>query len=149
MKKGDIVGLVLVVSMLGGLAALFAFAPDAPEVSFAPVESPGSALVLIEAQEPGVVVDAVLGEPGFITLHELVSTAPGPLVGVSDFLDAGVHQTLPLSVSGGLQTTYDYVMLMIVDDGDKVYEPGIDRPVMVDGQVIRVPVSLVSEGGEE
>lgn len=145
MKQGDIVGLVLVLGMLGGLAALFVFAPERSEIAFAPLEVPGSALVLVEASEPGVIVDTVMGNSGFITIHKFVGAAPGPFVGVSDLLEEGVHQAFAVSVSGGLSAMNDYVMLMIADDGDRVYEPGVDRPVMVDGQVIRVPVSLVSD----
>lgn len=149
MKKGDIVGFILVLGMLGGLAALFAFAPERSEVAFVPIEVPENALVLVGASESGVVVDAVLGVSGFITIHELVGTAPGPLFGVSSLLDEGIYQAFTVAAPGGLGTSYDYVMLMIADDGDGVYEAGVDRPVMVDGQVIRVPVLLVAEGTEE
>ncbi len=136
-------GLILVLGMLGAIASLFIFAPERSEIAFTPLEVPGSALVLIASHESGVVVDAVLGQPGFLTIHELVGTAPGPLAGVSDLLDEGIHSAF--SVFGGLRVTSDYVMLMVADDGDGVYEAGVDRPVMVDGQVIRVPVSLVGD----
>lgn len=142
MKKGDIFGLVSLVVMLGGLAALFAFAPERSEVVFAPIEVKGSALVLVEAGEPGVVVDAVLGKSGFITLHSMIGNAPSTILASSDFLEEGIHSALTLSVSGGLALGEGYVMLMVADDGDGVYEPGVDRPVMVNGEVIRVPVEV-------
>lgn len=142
MKKGDIFGLVSLVVMLGGLAALFAFAPERSEVAFQPIEVEGSALVLIEAGEPGVIVDAVLGKAGFITLHDTIGDAPSTILASSDLLEEGIHSALILSVSGGLNLEGSYVMLMVADDGDGVYEPGVDRPVMVNGEVIRVPVEL-------
>lgn len=150
MKQGDIWGFVSLIFVLGGLAALFVFSPKRSEIIFQPVEVPGSALVLVEAQEEGVVVDAVLGKPGFVTLHQRISDAPGPLVAVSDFLEEGISSALAIPVAGGLTELESYVLLMVVDDGDAVYEPGVDLPVMVDGQVIRVPVALeVAETPEE
>ena len=145
MKRGDIVGLIIVLGMLSGVAALFVFAPQRAEVSFAPVEVSGSALVFIEAHDSGVVVDAVLGKPGFVTVHELVGKAPGAIVGVSDFLDVGIYQALFVFTSDNMRLSGDYVMLMVADDGDGVYEPGVDRPVMVNGEVIRVPVEFTSD----
>jgi hypothetical protein len=145
MKKGDIFGLVCTVGMLGGLAALFAFAPQRSEVAFQPVEVEGSALVLLEAGEPGAVVDAVLGKPGFITLHDTIGDAPSTILASSAFLEDGIHSALTLSVPGGLDPEGGYVMLMVADDGDGVYEPGVDRPVMVNGEVIRVSVEFTSD----
>lgn len=142
MKKGDIFGLVSLVVMLGAMAALFAFAPERSEVAFTPIEVEGGALVLIEAGEPGVVVDAVLGKPGFITLHDTIGDAPSTILVASDLLDEGIHSAITLAVPGGLDPLLNYVMLMVADDGDGVYEPGVDRPVMVNGEVIRVPVEL-------
>ncbi len=130
--------------MLGGLAALFAFAPERSEVAFQPIEVEGSALVLIEAGEPGVVIDAVLGKPGFITLHDTIGDAPSTILASSVLLEEGIHSALTLSVPGGLDPEGSYVMLMVADDGDGAYEPGVDRPVMVNGEVIRVPVDLAS-----
>lgn len=145
MKKGDIFGLVSLVVMLGGLAALFALAPERSEVAFMPIEVEGSALVLIDAGEPGVVVDAVLGKPGFITLHDTIGDAPSTILASSDLLEEGIHSALTLSVPSGLDPEGSYVMLMVADDGDGVYEPGVDRPVMVNGEVIRVPVEIASD----
>lgn len=144
MKKGDIFGLFSLLVILGGVAALFVFAPQQSEVAFKPIEVEGSALVLIEVGEPGVVVDAVLGQPGFLTLHNTIGDAPSTILVSSQLLDEGIHSALPLAVPGGIDPLLNYVMLMVADDGDGVYEPGVDRPVMVNGEVIRVPVELAS-----
>ncbi len=87
-------------------------------------------------------LDAVLGKAGFITLHQRVGDAPGPLLASSTLLSEGIHSAFVLEVSGGLSDLESYLLLMVADDGDGVYEPGVDLPVMVDGQVIRVPVAL-------
>ncbi len=151
MKKGDVVGLISIIVVLGGIAVLFALAPKRSEIAFAPIEVAGSALVLDDAQESGVVVDVVMGVEidGFITLHKAVTTAPGPLVASSDFLDEGIYSELFLEVPGGLDPQETYIMLMVADDGDGVYEPGVDRPVMVNGEVIRVFVELSSSSSTE
>lgn len=145
MKKGDIFGLVSIVVMLGAVAALFVFAPERSEVEFKPIEVEGSALVLVEAGEPGVVVDIVMGAKGFVTLHEMLGAAPSTIVAATPLLEEGIHSAFALQVPGGLRPDIGYVMLMVADDGDGVYEPGVDRPVMVNGEVIRVPVELTSE----
>lgn len=144
MKKGDIFGLVSLVVMLGGVAALFAFAPQRSEIAFRPIEVTESALVLIDAQESGVLIDVVMGVKGFVTLHETLGAAPSTILAVSDVLDEGIYSAFTLPVSQGLTPGMGYVMLMVADDGDGVYEPGVDRPVMVNGEVIRVPVELTS-----
>lgn len=148
MKKGDIFGLVCIVGMLGGLAALFAFAPQRPEVAFQPVEVSGASLVFLSADADSVTVDAALGRAGFITLHELMGGAPGPILATSEYLEAGVYNGYTLSVPGGLETLTKYMMLMSVDGGNQVYDAGVDLPVMVNGEVIRVPVTYTPEGGE-
>lgn len=144
MKKGDLLGLISLVIMLGGAAALFVFAPERSEIAFQPVEVAGSALVLVDTQDAGVVVDAVLGTPGFITLHETIGDAPSTIVVSSPLLETGIHSALTLQPAGGLSPDMGYVMLMAADDGDGVYEPGVDRPVMVNGEVIRVPVDVLA-----
>jgi hypothetical protein len=145
MKQGDIWGLVSIFLVLVFLAALFVFAPRRSEIAFVPEEVPGSTLVLVSADESRVVIDAVLGKPGFITLHQLIGNAPGPIVATSELLSEGIHSGFELFPSGALSVQDSYVLLMVVDDGDGVYEVGVDRPVMVQGQVIRVPVSLSAE----
>ncbi|NBS70521.1 hypothetical protein EBT31_16650 [bacterium] len=145
MKKGDVWGFISLILILGALAALFVFSPERREIIFQPLEVPGSALVLVEARKEGVIVDAVLGKPGFVTLHQRIGDAPGPLVATSSLLAEGIHSAFALSATGGLQELDSYVLLMVADDGDGVYEAGVDLPVMVNGTVIRVPVVLESE----
>ncbi len=142
MKKGDIWGFVSLGIVLGGLALLFVFSPERKAFVFQPLEVPWSALVLADVSDQAVVLDAVLGKAGFITLHQRVGDAPGPLLASSTLLSEGIHSAFVLEVSGGLSDLESYLLLMVADDGDGVYEPGVDLPVMVDGQVIRVPVAL-------
>ncbi len=137
MKKGDITGLAFLFLMLGGLAAFFMFAPDAPEVSFAPLEVSGSSLTIEEAQGSMVQIDASIQKEGFITIHEAMGVAPGKIIGVSDLLKPDAYTNYVVS-SEHLESGVNYFALLIVDDGDGVYEPGIDRPVMVNGEVVKI-----------
>lgn len=145
MKKGDIWGFISLLIILGGLALLFVFAPRNPEVAFAPIEVPGSSVTLVAVDATSVTVDAVLGKSGFLTLHQLIGGAPGPIVATSDYLAAGTHAGYQLSVPRGLDLQMDYMMLMMADGGNATYDAGVDLPVMVDGEVIRVPVTYTPD----
>lgn len=146
MKKGDVVGLISLLLIMGVMATIFAFAPKTPEISFQPIEIPGSSLALLDLSNQGVVVDATLMEKGFVTLHGSIGGAPGPIVGTSDILDVGTHSSLLISSTQELSSSNEYVMLLIADDGDGIYEAGVDRPVMVNGEVIKIPVVFASSG---
>lgn len=143
MQKGDYIGLVIVVTILIGIGLFFAYAPKAPVIVYAPVEVTGSSVVIgAETNERSVQVSAEIKQPGFVTVHEAIGEAPGPVIGQSPLLTVGSHSNLIVDTTVGLQPTYDYFVLLFVDDGDGVYESGIDLPVMSDGQVIKQKVTL-------
>lgn len=144
MKKGDWVGLgsVVIIVALGGLLFFYAQYEASRALIFAPQEVPGSALVVQDVQENAILTSGTFGVPSFITVHTKVGDAPGPLVGVSSLLEQGIQTNITVQTTEALTPNASYVLLMIADDGDGVYEAGVDRPVMVNGQVIRVPIAL-------
>lgn len=141
MQKGDVTGLVIVGILLAGIGMFFAFAKPAPEVAYVPVEITGTSVTLGEVMDTTVVVAGEIRQPGFITLHQAIGEAPGPIVAVSPLLAVGIYDRLELEATEELLSAGGYYVLVFVDNGDGVYEPGVDLPVMSNGEVIKIKVN--------
>lgn len=151
MQTGDWIGVLIVVMILAGIGLFLSLAPEVPKVVYGPVEVTGSSIV-VEATTPSgsplagggreVRVAAELKRAGFVTLHQAIGEAPGPIVGQSLLLAPGSYPELVVSTTEPLSPTGEYFVMLFVDDGDGVYESGIDLPVMSDGKVIKQKFSL-------
>lgn len=145
----DTVPLLAPMIIVGGLVALALWAPKAPELAYAPVEHTGSDIV-VESQPSGtlaVIASSHVKAGGFITVHESMSGAPAEIIGYSSLLPPGEHTDVLVRLNRDMLPGYRYIVLMMEDDGDGIYEPGIDRPVMSEGVVIKR--DFVTQGGEE
>lgn len=141
MTKGDVAFLLLVVIGVGGLGAIFAFAPQTPV--YAPVEITGSTLSVVAPQDYRVDATVSLRKPGFVTIHQSLGGAPGPLVAVSMYLETtAVISSIavdPALIAGG-----KYVALLHVDNGDMRFSMDDDLPVTSDGAVVRADFTAPS-----
>ena len=153
MQKGDWIGVVIVGAILAGIGLFFAFAPKAPEVAYAPVEVTGSSVAVttpsatdssegVAGGGTEVRLSAEIKRPGFVTIHQAIGEAPGPVVGQSALLSPGNHADLIIKTTEPMLSQGGYFALLFVDDGDGVSESGVDLPVMSNGQVIKVKLSL-------
>jgi hypothetical protein len=143
MHKGDIPGAVIIVGLIIGIVVFFTFASQTPVRVYAPVEIPGNSLLVSQSADGDVMtVTAILKQASFVTVHQAIGDAPGPLIGQSDLLQPGTYTDVTLKMFGTLLPASDYYFLVFVDDGNGVYDPGIDLPVMSDGQVIKQKLSL-------
>lgn len=140
-KKSDIVSLIFILAAITGLGALFFIAPTKPaDLGYVPVELPGSTLAIT----PGAswasmqLFTVNLVQDGFITIHEAIGNAPGPIIGTSGFLDHGLHEGTGVQLKTPLTPGLTYIALLHVDNGDQVFTVVDDLPVSVDGQVVRV-----------
>jgi len=143
LKKEDTLGLVIVLGIIILVGAFFLFAPKAPEVSYKPVEATGSDLVVLapaKDQTDFVRVSATIIKPGFIVIHKAIGEAPGPVVSSSSYLTAGTY--IDYEVQTTLSGEDNYFALLFADDGDGVYEAGVDLPVMSNGVVIKRAFAL-------
>lgn len=151
MQKGDWLGVLIVVAILAGIAVFLVLAPTAPEVIYAPVEVTGSSVTIplaTDSLEGGaggereVRLSAEIKRPGFLTVHQAIGEAPGPVVGQSALLSPGSHPDLIIKTTEPMLSQGGYFALLFVDDGDGTYEPGIDLPVMSEGKIIKVKIGL-------
>ncbi len=141
LKKSDIIVFVIILAAIVGLAALFFIAPSAPaDLGYAPVEIPGSTLAVTPgASWEGMELFTVnLVQDGFITVHQSMGGAPGPIIGTSGFLDHGLHDGTGVKLDTPLVPGQSYIALLHVDNGDQVFTVADDLPVSADGQVVRV-----------
>ena len=140
-KKGDMTGLVILFVIILIVAVFFIFAPNAQEISYRPVEETGSSLSIVDPdlEHLGEVhADAVIKTPSFITFHQAIGQAPGGVVGQSQLLQPGEYKDLVIIPARPLEADNQYFALMFKDDGDKIYEPGVDLPIMSNDVVIKV-----------
>lgn len=143
MQKGDIVGVVIVGAVLVSIAVFLGLAPKAPVFVYAPIEVTGSSVFeVMRIGEVSVQVSAAIKQAGFVTLHQAIGDAPGPIIGQSLLLQPGDYTSLVLEATQPLTPDNDYYVLVFADDGDGVYEAGVDLPVMSDGQVIKQKLPL-------
>lgn len=140
LKSGDWAGLIAVLVVIGGLAAFFVWAPSQDSRAiYTPVNYDGSQVTVLSSTGNEFRADVMQKTSGFITIHEAIGEAPGPLIGVSDLLAAdGALQTVNIKTTKELEDGVAYFSLMIEDDGDGVFEPGVDRPISSTGEVIKV-----------
>lgn len=135
----DALPLVIPFVIVGGLVLLLTKAPAAPELTYVPKEYTGSE-VMVQGQPSGAqaIISTVSAKTAsFITVHESLSGAPAQIIGQSALLPVGDYSNVAIRLTQETLPGYRYIVLLMADDGDGVYEPGIDVPVMSEGQVIK------------
>lgn len=137
MKKDDIIGGVLLLGAVFGLGAFFLFAKDGSEFAYGPVELTGSAIAAVAFGDDEVVVTATLIEPGFITIHQSIGGAPGPIIGASEYIVAGADIGVTLNLSERMEPGVTYIALLHTDNGDERFIVSEDMPVTSDGASVR------------
>jgi hypothetical protein len=142
MKKDDIIGGVFLMVALLGLGSFFLFAKSGPELSYGPVEVTGSALAAVASGENAVDVTATLIEPGFVTIHQSIGGAPGPIIGSSKYMDVGVDVSTVIALTEAMDAGIPYIALLHVDNGDERFVVSEDKPVTSGGVSVRADFVL-------
>ncbi len=143
MKKGDVVLLVGVAALLAGIGLYFAFAPEATRFVYQPVEITGSSLLALPPRSPDMALAGVeIKQAGFVTVHVSHGGAPGSVVGETGLLQPGSYPNLEVPMTEPMNDVDAYIMLLFVDDGDGVYEIGIDLPVKSNDVVVKQNIPL-------
>lgn len=137
MKKDDIIGGVLLLVAILGLGAFFLFARNAPQLSYGPVEIAGSTIVASAAGDGEVDVTATLVKPGFVTIHQSIGGAPGPIIGSSGYIEAGTDVAMTLILTELMEPGMTYIALLHVDNGDQRFATAEDMPVTSGGVSVR------------
>ncbi len=125
--------------IVGGIAYMVTKSPKASELAYAPVEYTGSD-VATGPQSSGtsvVIESAEIKTPSFISVHESITLAPAQSIGHSGLLPAGSYTDIPVTLSQSMLPGYRYIVLLMADDGDGVFELGVDLPIMNNGTVVR------------
>ncbi len=140
LKKDDIVGGVLLLGALLVCAAFFFLAKQTPQRLYAPVEIAGSALAATPIDETQVNIIVTSTRSGFITMHESLGGAPGPIIGISSLFDAGDMIERVMTLSTPMTTGLPYIALLHVDDGDGHFVVANDMPVTNNGTSVRANI---------
>lgn len=137
MKSNDIIGGVLLLGAIVGIGAFFLFAQKAPELAYGPVEIPGSTITATALGDGEVEVIATLIQPGFVTVHQSLGGAPGPIIGTSGYIDSGTDVAMTILLSESMSTGTTYIALLHVDNNDKQFVVADDMPVTNGGASVR------------
>lgn len=88
------------------------------------------------------------GSKGFIAVHSDAGGAPGPVIGVSNLLEAGTTDDISITLTEPLTASASvFPMLHLDDNGNGTYEfPKADQPAKVGADVVMVKIA-VSVGG--
>lgn len=138
-------GLLITIVIVLLLGAFLFFAPEKP-LPYAPVDVGGGS---IDVQDQGnldyATLAAELAAPGFITIHQALGEAPGPVVGVSDYLEVGVYDEINIQIPEAMTPGLTYITLLHADDGDSIFDIQKDMPVMVDEEVVRPSFDVIAD----
>jgi hypothetical protein len=137
--KSNIAVFIVTLVVIVGLGALFFIAPAKPS-AYTAVDVPGSTLAIYSGASWATMqlFTVNLVQDGFITIHEAIGSAPGPVIAASGILDHGFHDGTGVRLTTPLTPGQNYIALLHVDNGDQVFVVADDLPVSVDGQVLRV-----------
>lgn len=90
---------------------------------------------------------SVLPDAGYVVVHREKDGKPGDIIGVSDFLSAGVKENFLMSINEEVVEGDTLFAMIHSDDGDGVFDESLDVPfVDGNGDVILVKFSIVNEG---
>ena len=137
MKRDDIIGGALLLIAIIAIGLFFVFAKSAPELAYGPVEITGSAITASAKVNGEIDVTATLMQPGFVTIHQSIGSAPGPIIGESGYLMAGVDVDTTIILSELMTPGLTYIALLHVDNGDETFVVIDDMPVTSEGKSVR------------
>ncbi len=137
MKKDDIVGGVLLLIAILGIGTFFFFAKPAPELSYGPIEVAGSSIAATAVGDAEVDIIAAVQRSGFVSIHESVGGAPGPIIGYSGLISVGSNVSVTILTSQLMTPGLPYVALLHVDNGDGTFIIKDDMPVTSNGVSVR------------
>jgi hypothetical protein len=93
----------------------------------------GKNSVSVDDQAVGnsVMVSSVIMEKkGFVVIHEKDNESLGKIIGSSALFEAGESNNVSISLREPLQGGKKYLAVLDIDNGDGVFRPGVDHPVM-------------------
>lgn len=90
------------------------------------------ALVVSDQRPNDEVVVSItsIQKPGFIVVMKDASGKPGAIIGVSEFLVAGIHENIDIGTTEALMDGMRYYAATFADDGNGLFDPSSDRKVV-------------------
>ncbi len=139
--------------MLIALVAIgshFLFSKPAPGVRYRPVDVGGGAIQVQNQPFAHIVgLDAEIAATGFISIHPSLSGAPQAPIGASDLLEPGNYSDIIIEIDGEMLPGARYIALLTVDDGNGIFEAGVDLPVKTNEEVVRMDFLYTPESEQE
>jgi hypothetical protein len=139
MKKGDWQGLAMLLGMFLLFAGVIFLIPRGGGVTgSSSVDMKTAELSIIKQSAEGLEIDFSIEGAGFLSIHRAMGDAPGEILKqVAVFDGEGQVMTVPVE---GLEGPV--ILLLFSDDGDGVFERGVDLPVQREGVSVRAEAIL-------
>lgn len=78
-----------------------------------------------------VTISAVIPPGGYVVIHEETKDGkPGQIIGVSDYLTPGEHDSIKVTTERELVEGEKIIVMLHVDDGDKAFSANKDVPIV-------------------
>jgi len=119
----------LVVGLFMGLVVLLVFYRESPAKTFS---SNGSMLTVADQRVSSAITikKAQLKTPGFVVVYDNTNGFPSGLVGLSDYLEQGVHENVKIYLQAEVAKKTKLVALIREDNGDKTFTAAYDAFVL-------------------
>jgi hypothetical protein len=138
MKRDDVIGGAMLLVMILAIGAFFLFAKQAPELAYGPVEATGTSVQFDSSiSDEAVKFTVTTVRTGYITVHESIGGAPGPIIGVSSLLPVASTALVTIDLTKPMTPSMPYIALMHVDNGDGTFVIADDMPVTNNGASVR------------
>ncbi len=132
-----------------GIGVYFLYSVPAPEVGYLPVDVGGGSIEVLNQPYLEIVgLDANIAATGFISIHPSLSGAPRAPIGASDLLQPGEYKNLIIQLDENMLPGFRYIALLTADDGDGIFEAGVDLPVKTNEETVRMDFIADPESSE-
>ncbi|QLC50469.1 hypothetical protein HWN40_09590 [Methanolobus zinderi] len=98
-----------------------------------------------------VVVNSVfLPEGGYIVIHESANGSVGPVIGNTEYMEAGEYSDVEVTLGLPIDTDQELIAMPHMDDGNEIYEfPGPDAPYTSNATPVTDSAMITVESGTE
>ncbi len=77
-----------------------------------------------------VIIDTVLlGAPGYVAIHTMTGSKPGPILANSQLLQAGTYKIVSIAMPSALTTWNNYAAMLHTDNGNGSFDAKDDSPI--------------------
>ncbi len=155
-NKGIIFFIAIILFIIAGFLLFNSFLKEnvIEEVQEELITGGEATLPLIVPEQAGgseiFIESAVLPNAGYVVIHREKDGKLGEIIGVSEFLSAGIKGNFLMSIDEEVVEGDTLFAMIHTDDGDGIFDGSLDVPLVEDkGDIVLVKFVIVNEGALE